>query len=365
MRRSHAHAVAERVVAFAFSGTLALLLPGLASAQVVGPILTSRFERVGTPSSASALSANGQVIVGRSGRKAFQWNPLAGIGPVPDLPDEPLRQHTATAVSADGRVVGGYILNPPGNENPHLTTAFRTSAATGSITLEPFSVVLTMSSNGQKLLGERASPDVQAFYWTEAGIVAPLGDEEGYSEIPLAASATGSVAVGYRKLMGGTFVPRPVRWRFGFYGLVSMEILADLSGGNVGGEARGVSGNGDVVAGWSYGPNGKTAVAWFGSNAAVALGSLAGWTSSIATAVSPDGTIIVGSGITSADSEAFVWTSAKGVRPLRSVLPEPVGWRLTGAVGVTSDDTFVYFAGNAFNPDGLLEGWWARVRKPF
>ena len=79
-------------------------------------------------SSASAVSADGSVVVGSSssknGNEAFRWSKKYGIEGLGDLPGGEFRS-AATSVSADGSVVVGSASSKNGIQ------AFRWTKATG------------------------------------------------------------------------------------------------------------------------------------------------------------------------------------------------------------------------------------------
>lgn len=97
----------------------------------------------------------------------------------------------------------------------------------------------------------------------------------------------------------------------------------------------------------------------------VGLGDLAGGAfTSVANAISPDGTLIVGSGMSAAGTEATLW-DVDGIQLLADVLTDngvtiPAGWTLSDATDVTIAGGVVSIVGNGTNPDGDGEAWIAR-----
>jgi probable HAF family extracellular repeat protein len=115
--------------------------------------------------------------------------------------------------------------------------------------------------------------------------------------------------------------------------------------------ASAVSADGSVVVGYS--PFGGEAFRWTQAGGMMGLGLLPGssglGSGTFAKAVSADGSVVVGSGSTSSPGgEAFIWDPAHGIRLLSQVLTEDgidlTGWTLQVATGVSGDgDTIVGF----------------------
>jgi hypothetical protein len=99
----------------------------------------------------------------------------------------------------------------------------------------------------------------------------------------------------------------------------------------------------------------------------VGLGALPGGEfHSTARAVSADGSVIVGRGITSFDQpndEAFIWDEMNGMRRVEDVLTDAgldlTGWKLKSAHGVSDDGNVI--GGWGINPAGSEEGWIAQL----
>jgi len=86
-----------------------------------------------------------------------------------------------------------------------------------------------------------------------------------------------------------------------------------------------------------------------------------------ATAISADGSAVVGSSESGNGREAFRWTAAGGIQSLAELLTQDYGLDLAGrhltrAVGV-SDDGFT-FSGTGVNPSGKTEAWIATIPEP-
>ena len=100
---------------------------------------------------------------------------------------------------------------------------------------------------------------------------------------------------------------------------------------------------------------------WTAAEGMVGLGVLAG----PGLAVSADGQFIVGSKSTELVPEAFIWDSVNGARPISDMLAgvgEAQEWQLTGATAISNDGTVI--VGNGTNPDGIPEAWRVVVPEP-
>jgi uncharacterized membrane protein len=113
-------------------------------------------------------------------------------------------------------------------------------------------------------------------------------------------------------------------------------------------EARGVSGDGEVVVG-SYAPlsTERQAYRWTASTGVIGIGYLPGGSFSIAEAANADGTVIVGQSSSGFYTEPFRWTSSGGMAPLQLV----DGTQINGyANDVTADGSVVVGYGYFTNP---------------
>jgi len=139
--------------------------------------------------------------------------------------------------------------------------------------------------------------------------------------------------------------------------------LGDLPGGAFTSEATAVSTDGSVVVGVSQSDLCDEAFRWE-DGVMTGLGTLTGGSESTAHAVSADGSVVVGDGNSGVfpfrTTEAFVWTDRNAMRSIRSVLVDEfgfdlTGWTLTSAAGISDDGLTIL--GNGINPDGESEAW--------
>ena len=284
---------------------LAFVMPQLPLAQAQG--ITELGTLGGTYSSATAVSADGAVVVGaadmagNTARHAFRWT-SAGMA---DLGTLGGTYSSANAVSADGTVVVGTSYTA-GDVAYH---AFRWSRA-GMADLGTFggttSFANAASSNGAVVVGAAYTAGdaaLRAFRWTSAGMV-DLGTLGGTASYATAMSNDGAVVVGAADTAGNT-ARHAFRW--------TSAGMADL--GTLGGttsSANAVSANGAVVVGGAniVGDAGYHAFRWTMAGM-TDLGTLGG-SSSNTFAVSADGAVVVGSSYTAGDAEyhAYRWSSA-------------------------------------------------------
>lgn len=267
---------------------------------------------LGTNGNAYAVSADGTVVVGVSGAKAFRWTVSSGMTQLGSLPSLPDAQYLANAVSADGRFAAGYMPT-------------RTGGA-----LEAAAWLPNLVRLGDLPLGD--------FYSDARGI-----------------SGDGSVVVGIGT--GGLGI-EAFRSTNGV-----MTGLGYLPGavGNSG--ATAITPDGNIIVGYSSSSPGIQAFRWTETERMVGLGDLPGGSFySEATAVSADGSIIVGNSKTALGDEAFVWDSTHGMRNLRDLLvaggADLTGWGTLHAWGVSGDGQTIVGIGHRSSG---REAWTARL----
>jgi probable HAF family extracellular repeat protein len=315
--------------------------------------------RVGGPfAGAYDVSADGSVVVGQadfaSGPEAFRWTrdgAMVGLG---DLPGG-IHHSAAYGVSADGSVVVGHSSQEVKGLEFGDWGAFRWTSAGGMVPLGR-GTAWDVSADGSVVVGDAAYRE--AFRWTPDGGMVGLGrlpGEPGDSNA-VGVSADGSVVVGFSS-------PYAFRWTSGG----RMVRLNDLSGASFDGRANSVSADGSVIVGvFKSDPE---AFRWTSDGGMLGLGQLpGGGYASAALDVSADGSVVVGSGRTAAsDVAAFLWTSDGGMRDLRELLIQNgatglTGWTLTTASAITPDGRTI--VGTGTNPLGLKEAWIATVPEP-
>ena len=164
--------------------------------------------------------------------------------------------------------------------------------------------------------------------------------------------------------------------------LTDIQYLGDLPGGEFYSIATAVSHDGRVVVGQSdgiiepidYGQPwvGTVAVYWKDGLGPFILGGYHdAWIGSIPHDVSADGSVVVGygNGTTNTDEiQAFRWTQASGVMSIHELLLDEgidvaaMGWTLESATAVSADGTII--AGWGRNPSGQSEAWLVELPIP-
>jgi probable HAF family extracellular repeat protein len=130
--------------------------------------------------------------------------------------------------------------------------------------------------------------------------------------------------------------------------------------------ATAVSRNGSVIVGWSTDNAGtSSAFRWTQPTGLVDLGySVNGLLGSFATSVSGDGSIVVGYGPTTDGDVALIWDEDHGMRRLDAALSDDyqtqiTGWKLNQATAISDDARTI--AGFGTNPQGQIEAWTVKL----
>jgi probable HAF family extracellular repeat protein len=272
----------------------------------------------------------------------------------------------ARAISGDGLVLGG-------RGTPSVSAWILDSNFQHLFLVPGFSpsVVSDLSQDGSVAVGT-AQADV-AFRWTAATGASALGSlvpggGPGAS-FATGVSADGLIVTGSAQSPGGTqsfleaflyTVTDPTT------GAGTMVGLGDLPGGDSYSQGAAVSQNGLVVVGGASSANSLAGSAfnldfeasrWTQPGGMVPLGDLpGGGYHSFATAVSADGSVVVGGSTSTAsgisDLEAFYWTAATGMVGLGDL---PGGNFVSVATGVSADGSIVIGSSAVAIGDGGLD----------
>ncbi len=327
-----------------------ILVTALHSAEYVslGDLIGPSFS-----SEAHAISADGSVVVGMSksanGDEAFRWTQTGGMLGLSDLTGGAFNS-TANAVNADGSVVVGMSTSTNGDE------AFRWTQADGMLGLGDLtggafnSTANAVNADGSVVVGMSTSTNGdEAFRWTQADGMLGLGDLTGgaFNSTANAVNADGSVVVGISKSANGN---EAFRWTQAD-GMVGLGALAGISFYSA---ANAVNADGSVVVGMSTSANGIEAFRWTQTGGMVGLGDLAGdLFYSEARAISANGSVVVGFGTTVNGREAFRWIQNRGMKSLTEWLADDgytlTGWTSTIATGVSADGSVVVGSGTSNN----------------
>lgn len=300
---------------------------------------------------ANAVSADGAVIVGEAvfssieyvdgvphpteTRSAFRWTQTNGLVRL-DAPGKG-GSSSAEAVTADGQVIVGSF-EPRG---PGSATAGTWTAATGWVALNgPYpkedsdddaqTWAHGVSSDGSVIVGMWADPDItsddgkpvpRAFRWTKADGIKLLEPFPGgrHPSDAFAVSADGTTIIGTASTADGTF-DEAFRWtaKDGAAG------LGDLPGGQATSRAFGVSGDGSIIVGVGYTDKNDEAFIWGSVHgmrnlrevfAGAGVSDMEDWHFITAYGISPNGRFIVGYG-TNAKGEYEAFLLDVGHKPL-------------------------------------------------
>lgn len=320
-------------------------------------------------SSATAISANGQVVVGvahgEKGQEAFYWTAqdgMVGLGHVRTVDDF----SRAWGVSADGSVIVG-----DGNVRPFVWTKKE-----GMLALDTLGYpgsrhsAVAVSDDGRVVIGTSKNSDkmLESFVWKESEGMTGLGylPGEGKNTLVTDLSADGRLAVGWGQTNKRGDVWQPFVQKLG----VDAEPRPLGSTEEFGPQARamGVSGDGEVVVGFMGGVKGFEAFSFRSSGHQLrALGDLPGGRySSGAHAASADGRVIVGVGSDAQGNVAVVWLGDERIQSIAEILKargvDLDGWQLHEASDVSADGKAV--VGYGTNPEGQREAWIATLDWP-
>lgn len=338
--------------------------PPLASFTPLGDLPGGVFS-----SSASAVSADGAVVVGSSGggagREAFRWDADGGMQGLGDLPGGSF-QSQARGVSADGTIVVGSSRSAPGIE------AFRWDAGSGLQGLGDLpggdfrSRAVGVSADGQVIAGwGRTSVGVEALRWDATSGLQGIGDLPGsvVRSSASAISADGSTIVGSSASEQGE---EAFRWD----AVGGMQGLGDLPGGSFASFATGVSGDGSIVVGGAREEQGEVGFVWDSLQGMQPLPAAPdGGIFRQAFGISPDGRRVVGRGDRhfSENGRALVWDDFNGTRSLEALLQllgvSVTGWQLTSATAISADGRAI--VGEGINPVGDTEAFLALLPASF
>ncbi len=290
---------------------LAALGAALAAGTILQPALAGSITSVGDFvdgywSRALAISADGQTVAGTAylldgSRHAYRWTSATGIVDLGAL--NAATDNGLAALSSNGSVGAGWS----GIDSVRWTAAGGLSPL-GHRIAGSTSTATAMSGDGGTIVGfENLVP----FKWTSSGLVAlgiPAGETTGRP-----GAITRDAA-----FVGGAAGLNLVRWS----GTTPTKVAAFAADAGVSG--FGISDDGAVLVGQVVHPGGNSAegVRWVEGVGATLLGDVVGGDfNSVAFSTTADGQTLVGFGsTTSFFSTATIWTSATGWQRLADVL---------------------------------------------
>lgn len=314
----------------------------------------------------SGISGDGTVVVGTgyrdNGNEPVIWRrgQLQYLGKLGN-------DHTyARAISDDGTVVVG---------EDYSVVGYRWTQANGYENIEGTDIPFDLTADGGSIVGYSTRPNDEnemsnggASLWTPGEGLSFLGALAGGGETVSAQAITpdGSVVVGfgYRNPQG---IPEAFRWTqdFGAIG------LGDLPGGDETSRALAVSADGSIVVGHGRAEVGQEAFRWTAATGMQGLGHRPNYVDtqyagSAATVVAPDGSFILGhDSIGTYETVAFYWDAADGMRPLADVLGDEfgidlTGWHLASVTAISADGSTIIGMGR-FGTSTDLVGWRAEL----
>jgi probable HAF family extracellular repeat protein len=273
----------------------------------------------------------------------------ADFTPLGSLPDPNTFGSAAHAVTPDGRTIAGESVVSGPFGGIRQAVFWRNDVGPTTVSPVPGSNAFTaVSADGTAAIGnsrvEGSPPNSFAFYWSQfTGTFIPVHPSGYVNSTASAISADGGTMVGslYQVDPFGT----PSNWQAARASRAEGLFFGGLGylpgGSNTSSSASAVSADGSVIVGVSTSANSEQeGFRWTMSTGMVGLGFLPGGTSSAASFVSGDGQVIVGSAGFSWDPSrraAFRWTEATGMTDL-GFLPGAV---VTMAQALSSDGRFV------------------------
>lgn len=335
---------------------------------------------------ATAISANGQVVVGSqflypeygSNYEGFRWTEAGGTVPLGGTPGILLNTYPQT-VSADGSVVAGYTAGAGAD------AAFRWTEPNGVVSIGTlpgtlYSIPRSVSGEGGVVVGTSYNASChnefcEAFRWTEVDGMVGLGDLPGgwFASYATGVSADGAVVVGHGTTANDG-LPHAFRWTEAG-GMVGLGTLPGED--NPYSRANAVSADGRVIVGGSS-STGFEAFLWTKTDGMIGLGDLTPGSgfSSEALAVSADGSVVVGlsegvnvilgpTGTVFSAPGAFVWDATHGMRSIQELLESDgiaVPFDLYRAIDVSADGTVILGTSEVgFYPNLSTVSWIATI----
>jgi probable HAF family extracellular repeat protein len=206
---------------------------------------------------------------------------------------------------------------------------------------DPRSEANGVSDDGLVVAGRGSFSTGEAFRWTANDGMTGLGDLAGGTEQSAsnAISGDGNVIVGFSNI--GSSAAQAFRWT----SADGIQGLGYLPGGSSGSTAIGASRDGSVIVGSSTSSSGLQAFRLQLGEGMQGLGDFSGGMfASSARGTSSDGAVVVGQGTTSAGPQAFRWTDATGLHELGDLAG---GTNSSSAFGVSGDGAVVVGGSNS------------------
>ena len=213
-------------------------------------------------SSASAVSANGNIVVGKTtsdiGDQAYRWTQETGMVGLGGLGGY---ASAASDISADGSVIVGSAYDAN-----YIERSFRWTQETGVVAITSLwgdydHAATGVSGNGQVIIGNAYDENYNrwAYRWTQSGGMINLGAVESglpyYQNSANAINADGSVIVGSSGDGNHPVTQHAFRWTQAT-GIKSLSSILTEAGVNTStwllNDATGVSDDGNIIVGTGY-----------------------------------------------------------------------------------------------------------------
>ena len=333
-------------------------------------------------SSASAVSADGRVVVGSGvndrGTVALRWTEQGGITEIPPAFPEKRYISVAGGVSSDGNTVIGFSSSNESFRGANMSQGFIWTAEKGIRLLGslpggfPFSAARAVSGDGTIVVGQvSVKGPPKGFTWTLA---------QGMNEIPssttvipidaagITSDGVATVGVANEFTNDGPMLfsngKRGRRVAFRIVNAGKPEALGILPE-HFSSSAMDASRKGKYVVGGSKKKaGGSQAFIWDATQGMRGLGHLPEHDNSFANAISDNGQIVVGFSASGKENHtAFIWTRGTGIQNLQTLAEtagiDLNGWRLISASDISADGSTI--VGSGTNPQGKREGWIMRL----
>lgn len=299
---------------------------------------------------ATAVSADGGVVVGSTstpqGILPFHWNAVEGMVLLRD-PAGRFLTGGASSVSADGAVIAGDGSTINGQRVFRWKSGAFTEIGPSPVFSSGYTSSGIVSGDGLVIAGYNVTllPCDEAFRWTESGgLVSARACMR-----PRALNHDGSVIVGE-----ATVSEFPQALRLTVQTLESLSCV-DPPAGPIDQTVRAVTPSGHMAVGYCGG-----GAMWAAGDPPILLHS-----AFQPYGISGAGTVVVGQG--GFTGRAAIWDQFNGVRDLQSVLESDfglstVGWTLSVATAISTDGSTI--VGQGTDPCGRLRGWVVRLSLP-
>ena len=327
--------------------TLAVFLPQIVSA--------ASFFGLPSLTYPSDLSDSG-AVAGYTDREAFRWAPTVGYTPL-GFVDSPGYggNHTTDVggISSNGSLIVGASITYSTSGFPQRSQAFIWTSANGIQPLGDTSL-RESSATGVSANGQVATGWVMPASFSQCAVVWTAGIETQRFPVGTAGGAVSPNGL----WIGGTDGRTPGVDAFLWSAATGFEIIGSLGSGTD--SVHAVSDDGSIAIG--QGGN-YTPFRWTRAGGILSLGLLEAGDFGYATDMTADGSIVVGA---FGSAGAFIWTAQSGLRYLQEVLTNDralnlSGWSLRGATSISSDGSTIVGYGIH---NGVYEGFVASVPEP-